>query len=217
MQLNHEQDDNQVDSKSRGIEQLLTLILIVLLLVLFAVVVVKNKEKIIHSLFPGTIYNFDDITINNGYHEMSIDNGQTWQLSYEQDHDTTFTGTISHTSPINESAFAILTRDILVTTGDFADPKLVMTSVTDHHFTWRSLTDTTPRGTINLLHTVPMNEEINQQLDAIKNGDSVAIKGFEVYRIEGYDKNGEYIGYWQDSGCNTTLITEVKIIENSGN
>ena len=58
-----------------------------------------------------------------------------------------------------------------------------------------------------------MNEEIEQQLDAIEKGDTVLITGWDIYRITGYDSNGEYIGYWQDSGCNTTLVISVKILK----
>ena len=45
----------------------------------------------------------------------------------------------------------------------------------------------------------------------IKEGDHVIIIGREILKIDGYARNGNYLGYWQDSGCNTTLITEVYI------
>ena len=76
-------------------------------------------------------------------------------LSYEADHERNFGRIVRHTSVINEPAFAILSHDILVTSEEFADPDLVNTSVMDHHFTWSAPTLSNPKGSINLLHTVP--------------------------------------------------------------
>lgn len=111
----------------------------------------------------------------------------------------------------HEPDYPIISFDILVTSGDFASPTLVSTDVTDHHFTWVNLGKTSPQGTINLLHTVPMNQAVEDKLAAIKNGDTVIIQGWDILKIDGYDKEGNYIGYWTDEGCNTTLVTNVTI------
>jgi ribosomal protein L14E/L6E/L27E len=56
----------------------------------------------------------------------------------------------------------------LVTSGEFADPSVVGVSAVDHHFTRFSSATSHPEGRINLPHTVPANEEIYQQLLAIR-------------------------------------------------
>ncbi|KAF0112453.1 MAG: Uncharacterized protein FD147_49 [Chloroflexi bacterium] len=216
MQPKNEQNDNEVNAGINRIEKVLLFLLVLLALVLLIVIIFMNNEQILRTLFPGRIYSFDEMIVTNGFHDIQLENGQSWRLSYEQSHDTNFSGIVRHTSPIELSTFSILTRDILVTSGDFADPNLVTTSVSNHRFLWKSLSSANPEGSINLLHTVPMNEEINQKLKDIHNGDTITIKGWDIYRIEGWDSNGNYIGYWQDSGCNTTLVTEVIITKNSG-
>ena len=122
---------------------------------------------------------------------------------------TTFSGLVRHASVIREGNFALLTHDILITTGDFANPKIVRTDVYDHHFTWVSSVSDHPQGTINLLHTVPLNDAIYQQLIKVSSGQRVTIRGAEVLRIEAYKPDGTLISYWQDSSCNTLVVTSV--------
>ena len=196
-------------------ESILLLVLSFLVVSILITLVYQNETKILHFLFPDRIQDFDKMTVTNGFHNIAIENGRSWVLSYEEDHDTLFSGVVRHTSPIQIGKFAILTRDILVTTGEFSDPDSVSTSVSDHHFTWRSLTSRSPTGTIHLLHTIPINEEINQKLNQIKQGDTVMIKGWEIYQVDGFDPLGNYIGTWEDAGCNTTLVTEVIIKESA--
>jgi protein involved in polysaccharide export with SLBB domain len=81
-------------------------------------------------------------------------------------------------------------------------------------FFWSSNSDISPIGTINLLHTVPMNQSIEDQLVKIKVGDRVTVKGWEIYDIRAFSNKGNYIGTWKDSGCNSMLVTEVTINQN---
>ena len=206
-------NDSELGPKKNSLEGVLWLVLVLLVLVLVFVLLQRNQEKIRLAFIRHQIGNFDELIVSEGFHKIQTDTGQTWVLSYEADRERYFSGTVRHTSIINESRFALLTHDILVTSGDFADPSLVETSVSNHHFTWMSKNDSIPSGTINLLHTVPMNHEIRQQLDSIQNGDKVLITGWDILSIEGYDQEGNYVGTWQDAGCNTTLVIEVKILE----
>ena len=132
-----------------------------------------------------------------------------WELTYETAHQSTFTGLVRHTTRINERKYPMLTHDILITSGDFADSDLVRTSVTNHHFIWSSR-EAVPQGNINLLHTMPMNEEALNGLYEIEYGDIVTIKGYEIYEIR-YYRDSSYLGMWKDAGCNTLLVTEVII------
>ncbi|MGB3903380.1 MAG: hypothetical protein WBB22_00510, partial [Anaerolineae bacterium] len=106
----------------------------------------------------------------------------------------------------------ILTHDVLVTSGEYADPDVVTTSVTNHSFTWRSSSTAEPRGAINLLHTVPANEEVYGQLRQIQSWDEVVITGREILRIDALDADGGYLGDWQDAGCNALLVQSVTIV-----
>lgn len=212
--MDNSQDESQISppAQPNKFEGLLWIVLIGLLIGLFAILIQRNWPKISNFLgFEGPV-NFDEALASNGIHDVTLDNGRAYDISYETSSKREFSGLVRHTSAIREPTFAILTFDILVTSADFANPDLVQTGVSNHHFTWMSTTDVYPQGAINLLHTVPINEEVNQALKNIQNGDTVIITGYDIFQIQGYDPQGEYIGFWQDTGCNTTLVTKVEIV-----
>jgi hypothetical protein len=163
--------------------------------------------------FGGIKPDFQDLQINENYTRIQSGSGAYWTLSYEKTSTSVFSGLVRHTSKIQEAKFPFLTHDMLITSGDFADSAKVRTDVYDHHFTWSSRSDFHPQGSINLLHTVPLNEAIYQQLLQLKEGQLVAISGVEVLRINAYQKDGASLGWWQDSGCNTLVVTAVEIKE----
>jgi hypothetical protein len=187
---------------------------VILLMTIFIISIglVLTKRDQIESFFsPKWFSDFSTLQVSDGFHKVSIPGGNRWDVAYEADHEVVFQGLVLHNSPIREKGFEILTQDMLVTTGDFSDPNLVYTKVTDHHFVYRSLAKPEISGTINLLHTVPMNEEIDQLLQEVKSGDEVIIKGWEILNLKSWNSEGTFIGTWQDAGCNTTLITQVVI------
>lgn len=51
------------------------------------------------------------------------------------------------------------------------------TNVSNHRYRWAAEGTASPQGTINLLHTVPANDEVYRQLDEIESGDNVPITG----------------------------------------
>lgn len=153
---------------------------------------------------------FKNLKISQDFKRIEKADGSYLTISYELPIDSTFTGLVRHISPIRESRFPILTHDILVTSGDFADSQKVKTSVFNHHFSW-SAGNEAPKGKINLLHTVPANKEIYDQLFALRNGDTVRIAGREIFRIEAFDPQARSQGWWQDSGCNTLVVTSVEV------
>jgi hypothetical protein len=156
-------------------------------------------------------HQWGSLTLHPGYQYVSQEHSDsTWELSYELNKIHTFEGQVRHTSRINESKFPMLTHDILITSGEFSDSDIVRTSVMNHRFIWSSNTAQQPQGTINLLHTMPIDEATLNGLYEIKHGDSVTVKGYEIYTIK-YNKDGLYKGMWKDSGCNTLLVTEVII------
>ncbi len=157
----------------------------------------------------NALTDFDSMIVENGFHRISLQDGRSWKLEYEKDPGQSFSGMIRHASPILHGKFAVLSHDLLITRGDFQNPELVSTRVSNHHFSWKSITGSKPRGSINLLHTLPMNQDVFRQLQQLENGDLVTIRGYEIYRIDGWDAANRYIGYWKDSGCNTILVTEV--------
>lgn len=213
MQNQEVEPDQQTPPVSSQIEGLLWFILFALIISVTGILIDRNWKQIQTAINPPEVENYDAVIVTDGFHRIQLENGQFWQLSYEADHERNFAGVVRHTSMINEPSFAILSHDILVTSQDFADPDLVDTSVSNHHFTWYAENLTEPVGEINLLHTVPMNEDIRQQLNAIQKGDTVIITGWDIYRIDGFDSAGNSVGYWQDSGCNTTLVVNVEIIK----
>lgn len=165
--------------------------------------------KLNTDFFGLTSPNLAGLTILDQYKTIQDDQGANWEVTYEKSRDTVFQGYVRHVSINRISKFPFLTHDILITTGDFADPDLVYTNVINHHFYWQSLNKNYPKGTINLLHVVPENEDIYQQLLKIRNGDTVSISGREILRIDAYDSQDKNLGWWKDDGCNTTLVKEV--------
>jgi hypothetical protein len=143
---------------------------------------------------------------------ISADNGHSWQISFESDSPSIYSGIVRHITPDRETMMPFVTHDILVTTGDFADPDLVTTSIAFHHFFWRANSPDYPTGTINLIHAVVLDPTIYATLMLIDKWDTVQITGYEIGRINAYDSDGSPNGFWTDTGCNTLLITEVQII-----
>jgi hypothetical protein len=155
---------------------------------------------------------FEDLTISGSKEQIKADDVY-WKITYEKLKDSQFSGLVRHVSPIRDNRMRILTHDILVTSGEFADPAIVSTSVANHHFTWRSASTAHPKGTINLLHTVPADEDIYRQLLKIRPQDEVTITGREILSIEVFDQAGNHLGEWHDTGCNTLLVNSVTILQ----
>ena len=153
---------------------------------------------------------FDDLTISDSYDQIAADDVH-WRITFEGGA-TEFSGVVRHVSPIRISRLRILTHDVLVTSGEYADPDVVSTSVFAHHFSWRSSSTAHPGGRINLLHTVPVNEEVHSQLLAIRTWDEVIVTGREILVIKAYDRDGSFLGDWRDTGCNTLLVESVIVV-----
>lgn len=136
-----------------------------------------------------------------------------WELRYENSGYAEFSGTVRHVGPIRMDEFRILTHDVLVTSGDFADPDQVRTNVINHRFFWHAPYTHQPEGAINLLHIIPANQEAAGQLYEIRKWQQVKISGHEILDIQAYNKDGEFLMSWKDTGCNTILADQVDIIE----
>jgi hypothetical protein len=155
---------------------------------------------------------FDDIAISASKEQIQAGD-LTWKITYEKPADSEFSGLVRHVSPIRDNRVRILTHDVLVTSGDYADPAIVSTNVANHRFRWRSTGTSHPEGTINLLHTVPATEEIHRQLLKIRSQDEVVITGREILVIEVFDQDGSHLGEWYDTGCNTLLVNSVTVLQ----
>jgi len=163
------------------------------------------------SFFGLVGADFNQLQVSNAYQEIVLDEN-TWKVVYEGGGEAKFIGTVRHVSPIRINEFKILTHDILVTSADFADPDLVDTAVINHKFTWQATGARRPTGYIHLLHTVPADKSIYQQLLQIRKWDVVRITGREIFTITGYASDGSELGVWQDAGCNTLLVESVQIM-----
>ena len=152
---------------------------------------------------------FDGLTISPSFERIESPEWY-WQITFEKPDDSQFAGRVRHVSPIRQANLRILTHDILVTSGEFANPAIVTTSVLNHHFSWQSRGKAQPAGTINLLHVVPASESIYRQLLDIRTEDKVSIGGREILKIDIYNQ-GAFQGDWRDTGCNSILAKWVKI------
>ena len=164
------------------------------------------------SLFGLTGTDFDNLVISNSY-ELISSGEYYWEVQFEGVGETKYTGVVRHAAPIRIPEFAILTHDILVTSGDFSDPKTVNTNVIDHKFFWRSPNNSSPTGSINLIHAIPANKEVYQELLEIDKWDTVKISGREILIVKSYRGDESFVGTWLDTGCNTLLVESVTIEE----
>lgn len=186
-----------------------TLLLVVVALAVVGGIVYFRANT---TFFGLAKLDFDTLTISDSYEEIAADGGY-WQVTFEGQGTSEFAGVVRHVSPFRDDRVCILTHDVLVTSGDFADPDIVSTSVFNHHFRWQSLGVQKPAGAINLLHTVPANEEVYRQLLEIRTWEQVVVAGREILTIKAYDGDGDFIGSWQDTGCNTLLVESVRWVE----
>jgi hypothetical protein len=155
---------------------------------------------------------FENLEVSEDFGEVtSTTTRRSWKITYEYFGDSTFAGVVRHVSHWREDSVPFATHDVLVTTEDFADPKQVDTSVYNHRFRYTYPAGVSPKGNINLLHIVPLNEEIYKQLLNLRDWNNVTIKGREIFKIDMYDPQGAFTGYWQDEGCNTILVKSVAI------
>ena len=185
-------------------------------LILLAVVLVGAVTSLViynskNTLGGSAPLDFKNYQINWDYSRVQRTDGAYWTISYEKTETSVFSGLVRHASSDQEGNYPLLTHDILITSGDFANPDLVHTSVADHHFTWTSARANNLQGTINLLHTVPLNDAIFQQLSKVAEGQQVTISGIEILRIDAYQPDNKLISYWQDSGCNSLVVTTVAV------
>jgi hypothetical protein len=164
------------------------------------------------GLWLGAGPGFETLAISESYERITT-SGLYWQLEFERRSPSQFEGLVRHTSRIRERQLRILTHDILVTSGQFAEADQVSTSVVNHRFRWRSKTGERPAGAINLLHTVPADPAVYDQLLAIRAGDWVTITGRELLTIKARRPDGTLLGEWRDSGCNTLIVDHVEVAE----
>lgn len=153
-----------------------------------------------------------ELSFSEGYQLVRDRDQWTWHIQYEFDQPTTFNGVVRHVSHWREQAIPFATHDVLVTTGEFASQERVHVNVMFHTFTYRYHEDPHPAGTIHLLHIVPASEGIYRQLLELREWNHVVISGREILRIERFDAQGNYLGAWQDAGCNSILVNSVQII-----
>lgn len=164
------------------------------------------------GLFGVAGAEIDDLVVSQSY-ELIASEEFSWDIQFEGIGESKYIGTVRHAAPIRIQEFAILTHDILVTTGDFANPDIVNTNVLDHKFFWKSPGLSSPSGSINLIHAVPANKAIYQQLLEIHKWDTVKITGREIFTIKSYKNDETFLGTWLDTGCNTLLVESVTIIK----
>jgi hypothetical protein len=155
---------------------------------------------------------FENLEVSGDFGQVrSTADGRSWTITYEYFNDTTFAGTVRHVFHWREDDIPFATHDILVTTDDFANPDLIKTDVSNHRFQYTYPADFQPTGHINLLHIVPLNEDIYQQLLTVRDWNTVTLTGREILKIDMFNAEGLSLGYFQDAGCNTILVKSVEI------
>ena len=155
-----------------------------------------------------------ELQFSTGFEYVTAPDERNWTITYEGPENSTFRGVVRHVSHWREETFPFATHDILVTSGEFSSQEKVSVRVVLHTFTYRYYGHK-PSGGINLLHIVPASAEIYQQLLQIREWNQVIISGREILRIDRYDPDGQFLGTFQDAGCNSILVTSV-VIDRAG-
>jgi hypothetical protein len=181
---------------------------------LFAIIVAAAfiYFRVNTSFFGLAGTDFDELVISNSYETISAED-MYWEVQFEGIGESKYIGTVRYAAPIRIDEFRILTHDILVTTADFSNPDLVDTNVIDHKFFWKSSGTDTPTGSINLIHAIPANKALYQEMLKIQSWDIVKITGREIYTVKSYTSDGTFLGTWLDNGCNTLLVESVTILK----
>lgn len=151
------------------------------------------------------------MVFSSGYETVTAPDNRYWTIHYEADRDSTFSGVVRHVSHWRDENLPFATHDILVTSGEFASQSRVSVGVVMHTFSYRYDQQPAPSGKINLLHIIPASPEIYHQLLKVQQWNQVSISGREILRIERYSPQGEYLGAWQDRGCNSILVQSITI------
>lgn len=155
---------------------------------------------------------FAELSFSPDYTSVrDLSDNRTWKIAFEKIPFSIFHGVVRHVSTWRDEPIPFATHDILVTTGEYTSPARVSARVYNHAFYYGWDQGEAPQGTINLLHIVPETEQIYHQLLAVRDWNLVTISGREIYRIDIYDPAGKFISYWQDEGCNSILVTSVKV------
>jgi hypothetical protein len=188
----------------------LLLLVLVIAVGLFGWVSYTNFNWDVLGMAAPKFHNWD---IAPGFKRVTLPTGEFWEITYEGKTNSAFAGLIRHITPIREVGYPLLTHDILVTSGGYADPEIVRTSVSNHRFSWSAQGVESLSGSINLLHAVPQNEQIYRTLLSLRKGDWVKISGREILSIDHFNTRGTLTSTWTDAGCNSILVMKVEPIE----
>ena len=155
---------------------------------------------------------FAELTFSKDFSTVQdTKSGKSWKIIFEKIPFSVFHGVVRHVSNWRDEPIPFATHDILVTTGDYTSPSHIAARVYNHAFYYNLDNDPKPQGSIHLLHIVPQTEEIYRQLLNVREWNLVTISGREIYKIDIFDATGKLTYYWQDDGCNSILVTSVKI------
>ena len=155
--------------------------------------------------------NYNTLTIWREFEGASGKRNLSWTISYEGSGESTYSGIVRHISPIRVYEMPILTHNVLITSGDFADPNQVGTVVMESRLIYYYPVTLDPQGEIDLIHTIPLVPGLYQKLLEVKNGDIVTITGREVLEVQAFNSSGTKLSNWKDNGCNTLLVTSLSI------
>jgi hypothetical protein len=106
----------------------------------------------------------------------------------------TYSGDIRYIGRAYMKHSAYFTNDAIVTTGEYSDPEIVtVTPIRKGNMSWRS-PHKKPVGTLVVLHFIPADISVFEDLQKVREGDLVAFTGREELdsKIEGDD--GSYVG-----------------------
>jgi hypothetical protein len=90
----------------------LSLIWVPILIIIIAVITGVSIYIYHNEVGSAPLDNFDTMIVKDGFHTIELDNGKFFSISYEQNHDTSFSGTVRHTSMDHERVFPIISFDI---------------------------------------------------------------------------------------------------------
>ncbi|MFH1836910.1 MAG: hypothetical protein ABH862_02175 [Candidatus Omnitrophota bacterium] len=91
-----------------------------------------------------------------------------------------------------------ITYDAIVTTGDFSDPSLVrVTPIRNGNMSWSA--SKKPDGTLIVLHFIPANKTVNDDLKRLKTGDKVELAGREESDSKITASDGNFVGLGHDN------------------
>jgi len=139
-------------------------------------------------------------------------NRSEWNILYEGMMNSYYAGVIRYINKSHITFFPIITHHILIASGDYANESKVKFTFFRHRLLHKPPKNIT--GRYNILHIIPLNEKLREEVNSLSPGCEVLLVGKEVGAVFHQLDDGSYKQWRDEPGYNTILLTRMEILSN---